>query len=1010
MVIRVPEGFPALNTAGSSDPHPGDGPDAVLRRGTTFVVHDVRQVPDELYDNDHWVVEAEVVPDGWTPPADWRSTPHDGEGGLPAAPRPESGATGDLMAMPVFTPRSGPAQVPGTVGADGIRRFSSFLEGARYGDQFLDDPRWNRNAFRTRTVEQQRAVLAYTTSSWPYNDVLRARDDDAREELLEDWYDDDGDGFPLYELSGWPLRPPTLQDIQDAYGRPGLTPDQRNMIVDILTSGDPDRTLADLRDDAGRAGHLVDSFGHFPTLQDLYDRISLIDQALDASYLPEPLEAHRGLWGVNFMDGFDPDDPQALVGTVQTEAGYLSTSLGDGAAIIGMPRWPVHLHLTLPAGTRGLWLGGNSTAPEQRELLLPRNTSYRITGVTQDDDGKIHIEAEVLVSPPAHVGGGHSPSSAHPLEEGDPDRTVSDHDNGQDDGRGTGAGRGSGDGSGGGTGRGTPPAGARDGDGVDRPLGDVDVDDTRNGAHPPESTTAPPDGPLDVFGLIKPPFTLPELDPKRLLDPNGLLAPALPRTASDTSRPLPPDVTVMSAFTPEPGLWDSDDLPLPDLDWMATDPAPAQRPDQTPDPGLTPSPGAMDWALDIPSDTDSRPGAVDQEGPVDVDDRPGTIGGDGVRRFATDGEGLSYGDRILGDPDTNPHSYPNLPEDHRRAIDGYTDPDRIPYDRLLRAPDDQTRQRILQELSSDRGWSFPLYELTGPDPRTPTMWDIGVAAGRSDELTLAQQSFVDAILSASDPLEALTHWRDQAGSAARLIDAFGRLPTLEDIAQRVSLIDEAIGRNPLPEPLLVRWDVHDISLLTGYDPDDPDSLVGTVQTERGYPPTSLGAGARVPGSERAPFQFHLALPDGTHGLWLGDRADTRADARGLLLPRGTRYRITGVRTEGTGADRTLHIDATVLPHEPDTGGDRPSPSVDVDNPPDTVGEDASTHDDAGDGAPVTNQDADGLASDQPASSAASTAVRSPTPSPGAGAMDWAPDATPAPDTDSRAGSAAQEGP
>ncbi|WP_304455294.1 hypothetical protein [Nocardiopsis sp. YSL2] len=86
IVIRVPRGYPALNTSDLSRALPGGGPDVVLRRGTTFVVHGVRPVRDELYENDHWVVEAEVVPDGWTPPADWRGDPR-GSGGEPAPTR-----------------------------------------------------------------------------------------------------------------------------------------------------------------------------------------------------------------------------------------------------------------------------------------------------------------------------------------------------------------------------------------------------------------------------------------------------------------------------------------------------------------------------------------------------------------------------------------------------------------------------------------------------------------------------------------------------------------------------------------------------------------------------------------------------------------------------------------------------------------------------------------------------------------------------------------------------------
>ncbi|WP_040689519.1 ADP-ribosyltransferase, partial [Nocardiopsis lucentensis] len=286
----------------------------------------------------------------------------------------------------------------------------------------------------------------------------------------------------------------------------------------------------------------------------------------------------------------------------------------------------------------------------------------------------------------------------------------------------------------------------------------------------------------------------------------------------------------------------------------------------------------------------------------DVDHRPGTVSEDGVRRFATDEEAEEYGEEFLDDPDTNPHAYPNLPADRRTAIDRYAHPDRDLYNRILRAPDHRSRQRILQDLRADGRPGFALYELTGPGLRPPTMADIQSAFDRRHELTNTQRDLVESIVNAADPPSGLARWRRRAGYAGRLSDSYGRFPTVGDILDRVRLIDRVIAGNPLPEPLTTHRGLHTVDFMTGYDPNDLNALVGTVQTDSAFLSTSLGAGAQAPGSERAPFQLHLTLPDGTHGLWLNGYTGSSADARELLLPRDIRYRITGVRTEGTGDD------------------------------------------------------------------------------------------------------------
>jgi hypothetical protein len=74
----------------------------VLPRGTTFVVHGVRRIHDDLYENDHWVVEVEVVPADRTPHTDGSGTSHGATDGLPStetpAPVPDPRAEDRLVA------------------------------------------------------------------------------------------------------------------------------------------------------------------------------------------------------------------------------------------------------------------------------------------------------------------------------------------------------------------------------------------------------------------------------------------------------------------------------------------------------------------------------------------------------------------------------------------------------------------------------------------------------------------------------------------------------------------------------------------------------------------------------------------------------------------------------------------------------------------------------------------------------------------------------------------------
>ena len=67
-----------------------------------------------------------------------------------------------------------------------------------------------------------------------------------------------------------------------------------------------------------------------------------------------------------------------LKGTVQSDAAFMSTSLGDKAAFSGKP---VILHLRVPAGTPAVYLDRISSHPGERELLLGHGRRWMPTQV-----------------------------------------------------------------------------------------------------------------------------------------------------------------------------------------------------------------------------------------------------------------------------------------------------------------------------------------------------------------------------------------------------------------------------------------------------------------------------------------------------------------------------------------------------------------------------------------------------------------------------------------------------
>ncbi|MGW4158454.1 putative T7SS-secreted protein [Streptomyces sp. NPDC004788] len=125
---------------------------------------------------------------------------------------------------------------------------------------------------------------------------------------------------------------------------------------------------------------------------DVLRNIEEVDKALAGRPLAEDVMVVRG----QGMSHYDVDSPTDLVGRTETEPAYMSTSLGNHP-VAAFAHEGAILHLRVPEGTSALWLEKVSHyGTSERELLLGRGTSYKVTRAFEDETGQWHIYGEVL--------------------------------------------------------------------------------------------------------------------------------------------------------------------------------------------------------------------------------------------------------------------------------------------------------------------------------------------------------------------------------------------------------------------------------------------------------------------------------------------------------------------------------------------------------------------------------------------------------------------------------------
>lgn len=131
---------------------------------------------------------------------------------------------------------------------------------------------------------------------------------------------------------------------------------------------------------------------------------------------PEDFIVHRGTnWNEFMLNGsrtahMPPPPPNELIGTVHTQYGYMSTSVGTSAAFSSNP---VQMKILVPEGHKVSWAMPYSQFRHERELLMERGTSIFIHDVYQER-GQWIVEAEILpkdVDPQSYAGTPTAPRS-----------------------------------------------------------------------------------------------------------------------------------------------------------------------------------------------------------------------------------------------------------------------------------------------------------------------------------------------------------------------------------------------------------------------------------------------------------------------------------------------------------------------------------------------------------------------------------------------------------------------
>ncbi|NUP28724.1 MAG: hypothetical protein HOQ36_19835 [Nocardia sp.] len=288
-----------------------------------------------------------------------------------------------------------------TTTRNGFIHFPTDESGVAYGERVLGPLRdgLDQDTFR--------AVFYYTEYSAPYNRLRHADPNSWFDELARARREFEA----LRELVGEnPV--PTVRRLVSISTRPDITVEQRELISRIVArveSRAPGEVYGG-PDEIWRKDFLyqraANNLGGPPDLQRAMQAMERMDRAF-ATPLPDSIHAQRGLHTIDHLVDTEgrriagryatiDELRELVVGATQVDRGYGSYSLGaTPARIPGRPPYPHVIEQDIPAGSQGLWMGERALIPDQRELILARDTEFRIHEVRGDLD-EVVIDAQVV--------------------------------------------------------------------------------------------------------------------------------------------------------------------------------------------------------------------------------------------------------------------------------------------------------------------------------------------------------------------------------------------------------------------------------------------------------------------------------------------------------------------------------------------------------------------------------------------------------------------------------------
>lgn len=276
--------------------------------------------------------------------------------------------------------------------------FDDHRTGAWYGERVLGPIRDRFHSGEMEPFTHFEVVYRYTEQSYGFNGSLRGVD-------MQDWFRQMAKAQEQHELLAPLLRGgprPSLYEVVQLLARSDLSDEQRALITDLRAGREDLELIASRSARYRRFERMFD--GRFEP-EAFADLSSTLRNLLTEPRIPHAVHASRGLRALgHLVDGTGnplgtdlpgPGRLRSVVDVVQVEKGAMSTALGGSPLVSGSP-YPHRLELDIPEGHPGLWMGERSAYSDQRELILPPETRYRVMDMSGSRDDGFVLNAEVL--------------------------------------------------------------------------------------------------------------------------------------------------------------------------------------------------------------------------------------------------------------------------------------------------------------------------------------------------------------------------------------------------------------------------------------------------------------------------------------------------------------------------------------------------------------------------------------------------------------------------------------